>query len=123
VAVHFDKAVGVGAIQVNRIGVDSWPEIYQARRDLCGLAGAAVVGLDLPLSQGGAPYLCDLAEGDGFFFSGVRPHFAPDGDFLRLQYLQADLDLERIRLFSPFARKLLAYILAERERVSQTQTA
>ncbi len=121
VAVHYDKAVGVGSIQVNRIGIDTLPEICQARRDLCELAGAAVVGLDLPLSQGGTPYLCDIAEENGFFFSGVRPHFAPDGDFLRLQYLNAALDLERIRLFAPFAQELLAYILEDRERVRQIQ--
>lgn len=121
VAVHYDKDTGVGAIQVNRIGVDTPPEIYQARRDLCELAGAAVVGLDLPLSQGGTPYLCNIAEENGFFFSGVRPHFAPDGDCLRLQYLNADLDLERLRLFSPFAQELLAYILEDRERIRQIQ--
>lgn len=123
VAVHFDKATGVGIIQVNRIGVDTIPEIYQGWQDLSRLAGAAVIGLDLPLSQGGTPYLCDLAEGNGFFFCGVRPYFAPDGDFLRLQYLNADLDLERLRLASPFARELLDYILQERERVRQIQAS
>ena len=121
VAVHYDKATGVGTIQVNRIGVDTIRGIYQGWQDLSRLAGAAVIGLDLPLAQGGTPYLCDLAEENGFFFSGVRPHFAPDGDFLRLQYLNAELDLERLRLFSPFARELLDYILQERERVRQIQ--
>ena len=80
-----------------------------------------MVGLDLPLAQGATPYICEAAEADGFFFSGVRPLFAEDGDFLRLQYLNAPLDLERISLYSPFSRDLLAYILQERERVSQFQ--
>lgn len=118
-AVHYDRDTGTGTIRVNRIGIDTLPEIYQARRDLCDLAGAAVVGLDLPLAQGGTPYLCDAAEADGFFFAGVRPHFAPDGDFLRLQYLNTELDPGRIHLASPFARELLTYILEERERVGK----
>jgi len=55
----------------------------------------------------------------GFFFSGVLPHSAPDGDFLRLQYLNAPLDLERLHLSSPFARELLTYVLQDQERVAQ----
>jgi hypothetical protein len=106
---------------VDRIGSDTLPEIYQARRDLCDLAGAQVVGLCLPLAQGGTPYLCEAAEAEGFFFSGVLPHFAPDGDFLRLQYLNTELNPERIHLYSPFAKEFLTYILQERERVAGNQ--
>jgi len=119
VAVHFDRDTGAGHIQVNRIGLDTLPEIEQARRDLCDLAGAAVVALDLPLAQGAAPYLADAVEAVGFFFSGVRPHTAPDGDCLRLQFLKAEPDLERLHLTSPFARELLDYALADRTRVAQ----
>jgi hypothetical protein len=77
------------------------------------------VPLSLPLAQGGASYLCEAAEADGFFFSGVQPHFAPDGDFLRLQYLNIDLDPAHIHLYSTFAKKLLDYILKEREGVGR----
>ncbi len=117
--VHYDQTLGVGAIQVNRIGGDSFPEIAQARRDLCALAGAKVVGLSLPLAQGGTPDVCRAAQADGFLFSGILPHFAPDGDFLRLQYLNADLDPAGIHLYSPFARELLAYILHDREQTGR----
>lgn len=117
--VHYDQATGVGVIQVNRIGTDTLPEICQARRDLCDVVGAKVVGLLLPLAQGGTPYLCEAVEADGFFFSGVLPHFAPDGDFLRLQYLNADLDPERLHLSSPFAKELLTYVLQEKKRVGR----
>ncbi|MFZ5451554.1 MAG: GNAT family N-acetyltransferase [Thermodesulfobacteriota bacterium] len=119
VKVHYDQATGVGVIQVNRIGIDTLPAIYQARRDLGDILGAQVVGLLLPLAQGGTPYLCEAAEADGFFFSGVQPHLAPDGDFLRLQYLNAELDPGRIHLSNPFARELLAYVLQEKERVGR----
>ena len=60
VAMHYDKAVGVGTIQVNHIGSDTLPEIYQGWQDLTQIAGAAVVGLDLPLAQGGTPSLCEF---------------------------------------------------------------
>jgi anti-sigma regulatory factor (Ser/Thr protein kinase)/GNAT superfamily N-acetyltransferase len=118
-AVHFNQNISTGFIQVNRIGTDTFPEIEQACRDLCDLAGAAVVFLDLPLAQRGTPDLCEAAEAVGFFFSGVRPHFAPDGDCLRLQYLNAEFDPERLHLFSPFARELLAYILKDKARGQQ----
>ena len=121
VAVHYDRDTGAGHIQVNRIGLDTLPEIEQARRDLCDLAGAAVVALDLPLAQGTTPYLADAAEAVGFFFSGVRPRAAPDGDCLRLQFLNAELDLARLHLASPFARELLAYALADKARVEQNR--
>lgn len=117
--VHYDQGLGVGNLEVNRIGSDSLPEISQARRDLCDLAGAKVVGLLLPLAQGGTPSLCEAAEAEGFFFSGVLPHFAPDGDFLRLQHLNAELDPATIHLYSPFAQELLSYILREKQRLVQ----
>lgn len=117
--IHYDQTLEAGTIQVNRVGSDTPPEISQARRDLCDLAGAKVVGLLLPLAQGGTPYLCEAAEADGFFFSGLLPHFAPDGDFLRLQYLNTEMDPASIHLYSPFAKELLTYILKERERVGR----
>ncbi|NSW87561.1 MAG: GNAT family N-acetyltransferase [Syntrophobacteraceae bacterium] len=115
--VHFDQVTKTGIIQVDRAGEDIVPVIQQARHDLCVIAEARVVGLLLPLAQAGTPRLCRAAEEQGFFFSGVMPHFAPDGDFLRLQYLNAELRPERIHVSSAFARELLGYILEERERV------
>jgi GNAT superfamily N-acetyltransferase len=119
VKVHYDQTTQAGTIQVNRFGLGTVPKIIQARRDLCDMVGAKVVGLCLPLAQGATPYLCEAAEEYGFFFSGVQPHFAPDGDFLRLQYLNAELNPESIHLSSPFAKELLTYVLKERERVGQ----
>lgn len=118
-AVHYDQTTGTGTIQVNHLGLDSLPEILQARRDLIEMAGAAVVGLNLPLAQGGTPFLCEAAEAAGFFFSGVQPYGAAAGDFLRLQYLNVPLDPDRLHLVAPFARELLIYILQERTRVGQ----
>jgi anti-sigma regulatory factor (Ser/Thr protein kinase) len=110
---------GAGVIRVRRVGSDTAAEVRRARQDLCETAAAEVVYLELPLAQRGTPALCEAAEGDGFFFSGLGPRFAPDGDALRLQYLNCDLDVSRLQVFSPFGRELLDYVAAERARVGQ----
>jgi hypothetical protein len=117
-AVQFDRAALAGTITVRRPGRDTADEIAQARRDLCEVAGAEVVYLELPLAQPATPALCRAAERGGFFFAGVGPCFAPDGDTLRLQFLNAPLDTSLLQLLSPFARELQTYIDAERARVT-----
>jgi hypothetical protein len=118
VSVHFHKGLEAGFIRFTRVGIDSPAEIRRALGDLTDLAGAEVVYLELPLAQAGTPELCSVAEELGFFFSGVGPCFAPDGDTLRLQYLNTELDIGRLQLYSPFAKELAAYIATERERVT-----
>jgi anti-sigma regulatory factor (Ser/Thr protein kinase) len=110
VTVSFQREESLGEIQVQKIGGDSMAEVRRARRDLCDIGGAEVVFLDLPLAQAGTPELCAGAEDDGFIFCGVQPYSAADGDYLHLVYLNVDLDLSNIQLFSPFGQELLAYI-------------
>jgi hypothetical protein len=106
-----------GVIRVRRVAADTAADVRRARQDLCETAGAEVVYLELPLAQPGTPALCEAAEADGFFFSGLGPRFAPDGDALRLQFLNTDLDFSRLQIASPFGRELLDYVAAERARV------
>lgn len=110
---------GAGVIRVRRVGADTAAEVRRARQDLCDAAAAEVVYLELPLAQPGTPALCAAAEADGFFFSGLGPRFAPDGDALRLQYLNCPLDTSRLQVASPFGQELLAYVAAERARVGK----
>lgn len=117
--VKANSALGVGEILVRQIGTDTAAEVRQARRDLCDLAGAAVVYLQLPLSQPGAPEICRLAEQEGFFFSALCPGFAEEGDALRLQYLNTNMDLTQVRAASPWAQEMVAYVAAERARVER----
>lgn len=118
ISVHFHKGLEAGFIRFTRVGIDSATEIRRALRDLTDLAGAEAVHLELPLAQAGTAELCDVAEELGFFFSGVGPCFAQDGDTLRLQSLNTELDIDRLQLYSPFAKELAGYIAAERERVT-----
>jgi hypothetical protein len=73
--------------------------------------------LELPLAQPGTAEVARAAEAEGFFFSGVGPAFAPDGDSLLLQFVAEDLDLSLLQIDDPFARDLLAYVGGESARV------
>ncbi|MBU0495214.1 MAG: GNAT family N-acetyltransferase [Chloroflexi bacterium] len=118
-AVSSQKSLGTGTIRVQHVGIDAAAEIRQMRRDLCEIAGAEAVYLELPLAQAGTPELCQMAEEDGFFFSSIGPSFASDGDILRLQYLNAPLDPSQIQVADPFGRQVLAYATDEWDRVTQ----
>ena len=117
VTVSYNKVAGTGTITVETVGHDSMLEIRRALYDLRDIALAEAIYLLLPMAQAGTPGLCDAAEALGFFFSGVEPSFAADGDYLRLQYLNATINYDHIQLSKPFSRDLLAYILKEKERV------
>lgn len=119
-SVNYYREDGLGEIKVNRVGVDTSVEVRRAWRDLCDIAGAEVVYLYLPLDQKGTPDICLEAEADGFFFSGIWPYYDSASDFLRLQYLKVDLDVQAIRIFSPFGQELLSYALQEKERVRKS---
>jgi anti-sigma regulatory factor (Ser/Thr protein kinase) len=113
-----NRAWGFGTIRVDVVGEDSAAEIRRARLDLAETAGVQVVYLLLPLAQAGTPALCDAAEAERFFWSGVRPREAADGDMLCLQHVGVDLDFALIQVASPGGRALLDYVAAERQRVT-----
>src|SRR5712692_3180508 len=113
VTASLDRSWGFGEIHVHAIGDDTAAEIRRARRDLCETGGVEVVYLFLPLAQPAAtPALCAAAEAEGFFWSGVGPRYATDGDALCLQYLNVDLDLGLVQVASPPGRELLDYVAA-----------
>jgi hypothetical protein len=122
IEVHANSALGIGEIFVQQIGAETAAEVRQARRDLCDLAGAAAIYLQIPLSQSGASELCHLVEQEGFFFSALCPGFAEDGDGLRLQYLNTQIDTSRIQVNHSWARELLWYVEQERARVGQNDS-
>jgi hypothetical protein len=108
--------VQTGTIRVHRVGADTAAAVRAAREKLCDGFGARALTLELPLSQPGTAEVCRAAESDGFFFSGLGPAFAGDGDMLLLQFLAEDLDLSLIQIDSPFAQELLGYVGQEWQR-------
>jgi hypothetical protein len=118
VIASLDRSWGYGEIHVYTAGADTAAEIRRARQDLCDTGGVEVVYLFLPLAQPGTPALCAAAEGEGFFWSGVGPRYASDGDMLCLQYLTVELDLGLVQVAGPQGRELLDYVAADRRRVT-----
>jgi hypothetical protein len=119
VVIEHEPEVQTGTIRVRRAGADTAAALRQACEQLCDGCGAKAITLELPLSQPEIAEVCRAAEEVGFFFSGLGPAFAADGDALLMQFLTEDLDLSLIEIENPFAKDLLAYVGAERERVQK----
>jgi serine/threonine-protein kinase RsbW len=119
IVLEHEPEVQTGTIRVRRAGADLAVALHQACEKLCAGCGAKTVTLELPLSQPETAELCRAAEEAGFFFSGLGPAFAADGDALLMQFLTEDLDLSLIEIENPFAKDLLDYVGRERERVQK----
>jgi anti-sigma regulatory factor (Ser/Thr protein kinase) len=111
----YNSSLGFGEIRVLQVGRESRTEIKRGLLDLLEIAGAETVYLDLPLVQAGTPELCAAAEAEGFFFSGLGPGFAADGDVLTLQYIKGEFDISQVQMASPFGQMLRGYIARERD--------
>ena len=121
IVLEHEPEVQTGTIRVCRAGADTAASLREACENLCDGCGAKAVTLELPLAQPETAEVCRAAEEAGFFFSGLGPAFAADGDALLMQYLAEDLDLSLIEIENPFAKDLLAYVGRERERVQSAR--
>jgi hypothetical protein len=121
VTLEHEPEVQTGTIRVRRVGADTAAAVREARVKLCDGFGARALTLELPLSQPGTAEVCRAAEEDGFFFSGLGPAFAPDGDALLLQLVTEDLDLSLVQVESPFAKELFGYVGREWQRARQAR--
>jgi serine/threonine-protein kinase RsbW len=110
-------------IQVNRVGADTAARISRLRREFWEHSRTDAVYLDLPLAQNGTAALCRAVEQVGFFFSGIGLCFAPEGDVLRLQWLNVALDLSLLQVENPFGRELVAYIARQRQSAGKSDHA
>jgi GNAT superfamily N-acetyltransferase len=118
VEVTYSHSQDNATIRIRRIGEDTCPVVRRATEDLFNITGAEVVFVEIPLAQAAAPELCAALESEGFYFQGIGPSFAGDGDALILGKLNVPLDPFQARIENPFAQELLHYIAAERERVT-----
>jgi hypothetical protein len=113
----YDPATQQGVVKVLEPGADSASQINDARRGLLNNFGAEVIYLELPLDHPASASVCVEAEGLGFFFSGISPQPPGSGDWLRLQFPKAALDLALLQIEGEFARELLSYVAGERNRL------
>ncbi len=98
-------------IAVQEIGEDTAAALTVVHRAFEDDAAMESAYLELPLAQPGAASACAHAEELGFFFSGVCPHGARDGDALRMQCLKGEAPIARASLTHPFARELVDYVV------------
>jgi hypothetical protein len=117
-----EPAVQTGTIKIVRVGQDTGHAIQRATRDLALDAGAKALTLELPLAQPGTSAICELAEEMGYYFAGLGPAFAADGDALLMQMPLEEIDETLLQIEEPFSRELLATIISERQRVKLAQT-
>lgn len=113
----YDSQLKQGRIKVLAAGADAGARARDAEHALRA-KGAKVIFAELPLEQPPSASLCEELERQGFFFCGFGPRDPETGDLLLLQKMMVPLDLALVQLAGDFARELLAYIGAERERVS-----
>lgn len=109
-------------ITIHGYGADVLTAVHGELTHLCA-HGMACIYLDLPLSDPFSAVMCKAFEAMGFFFAGLLVEPAT-GDSLRLQYLHGvTIDPAGINVASPFARQLVDYVLAARQRVTAPITA
>lgn len=109
-------------VQVRQAGANSRAQLATLASQL-PTQGIEAIFLELPLSQPGTPELCAAAEELGFFFSGLGPDFAADGDALRMQWLGTPIDPSLIQVQCEFSRALLDYVTSERTRTHRAAAA
>ncbi|MEA2681078.1 MAG: hypothetical protein QOK03_2800 [Candidatus Binataceae bacterium] len=113
----YDSCLKQGNIKVIAPGHDAHLRISEAEHAF-RTQGAEVVFAELPLQEPATSPLCEEMERRGFFFCGYAPRDPQTKDRLLLQKLMVPLDVAHVQLSSEFAHELLAYITAERLRVS-----
>jgi anti-sigma regulatory factor (Ser/Thr protein kinase)/GNAT superfamily N-acetyltransferase len=118
--VQFERRAALATIRVAELGRDSVSAIRHAARELVEKSRAKAVVVELPLSNAATAEACEALEADGFGFTGVGPHYLPQGDVLKLTYLVEPLAREPIKTFEPIADRLVEYALAEQERVRKS---
>lgn len=58
------------------------------------------------------------AGSPGFFFGGIGPAFAEEGDAIVMQWLAHPVDPAKVATATPFVRELVDYVEADRVRVA-----
>ena len=92
------------------IGPETSRQIEAAHRAVQGDADMESAYLELPLAQPGCEEACSRAEELGYFFAGVTPFGAREGDALRLQWRRGSPPVSEPGVAHPLARELVDYI-------------
>jgi len=116
--VEIDRDHNLALLSVEEPGADLETAIAAERRHLFHRAGLDAVYVDLPLQTPATALVADDLERLGVSYAGVFPNRRTDGDVLRMQSLhRARVKADDIAVASDHGRELLAYVLADAERV------
>jgi len=114
-----DSKIDRASIRVRRAGANAAARLAEERERVCRKRGAKVAYLSVPLADPGAEDLCEQAEASGFFFCGIEPRPAGEGDLMKMQFLDAPIDFSLIQTDGAAARDLAAYVAGERDRIAR----
>jgi hypothetical protein len=107
----------VARLYVEQIGSDIAPAI-DACEQTARERGSAVMQVYLPLDRPSAPAATEILRRNGYFLGGMLPRWF-DGDGLMMQKLHSEPHFDTIRLYSPRAQKLSAFIRNDRARAEK----
>ncbi len=110
--------MNIAILRLSSYGSDAAYIIKEQTTNCCRQA-MDVIYLYLDLQHPAVSSLTVEAEKLGFFFAGVLPAGLEGQDTLILQYLNASLDWDEIKLATPFSHELLAYVRQESERIAR----
>jgi serine/threonine-protein kinase RsbW len=115
--VNFKPDLNSAMMIVKEYGNDIVSIVRHHLKEFC-LKKIDTIYLDLPLSDAATMRFAKDFNKLGFFFGGAIPEFR-EGDVLKLQYLNNILvDPEKIIAVSDFGKKLLKFILDDRQRTT-----
>uniref|UniRef100_A0A7C4RU52 ATP-binding protein n=1 Tax=Desulfatirhabdium butyrativorans TaxID=340467 RepID=A0A7C4RU52_9BACT len=102
---------GQAFLKVTAFGASTEREVAARLKQLCRQKIDCIY-LDLPLAAPETLHLSPAFEALGFGFAGLLPEAAPDGDLLRLQYLNnVVVDPDRIITATAFGSRMKDYVL------------
>jgi serine/threonine-protein kinase RsbW len=109
ISIKVSKTSSYALLKVVAYGADLEHTARHRLREFCNRR-IDCIHIDLPLDNPAAPASCTAMEKLGFFFGGIIPE-TPEGDVLRLQYLNnVETDPADCQTASDFSRELLEYV-------------
>ena len=109
---NFYPVWNFGVIKVKKTGKDNFNVIKQAFFSLLK-SGAEMIYLELPVEQTGCDNVINDSNNFGFIFSGVAPSALDGKDVFRMQFINADLDISKLKILGEDADIIYDFIREE----------
>jgi hypothetical protein len=107
------RPLGMGVITVRKVGADCGQSIRQGLYQLTMKTAAAMVYLDLPLEDPACGFAIMEARKLGFAFCALEIAADDGRDFLRLQFVNCEIDFDKIQITGDMAQRIFAFVKAQ----------